>query len=369
MSEREEYLTEQIITYLGNKRSLLNFINGSIDIVMKELKKKKIDTFDAFSGSGVVSRFFKQFSNNLYVNDMEDYCYTINKCYLINENEFSHDELDYWFNYVNNLLCTQQFKTDGFIAKMYAPKDDKNIRPGERVFFTTRNAQYIDSARKYIDSVPEPYKTMLLGPLLYEASTKTNTSGVFKGFYKNSKTHIGQYGGNAENALQRILANIELKKPVLSCNNCNVHIYQGDSNKICEMIPHVDLAYLDPPYNQHPYGSNYFMLNLINNYKEPKVVSKVSGIPTGWNKSNYNKKQEALCSFKNLCRKINAEYLLISYNSEGFISFEEMIGMLEELGEVRTFDKKYNTFRGSRNLRERDIHVKEYLFLLHKEDK
>ena len=38
MSEREEYLTEQIITYLGNKRSLLNFINGSIDIVMKELK-------------------------------------------------------------------------------------------------------------------------------------------------------------------------------------------------------------------------------------------------------------------------------------------------------------------------------------------
>lgn len=41
MSEREEYLTEQIITYLGNKRSLLNFINGSIDIVMKELKKKK----------------------------------------------------------------------------------------------------------------------------------------------------------------------------------------------------------------------------------------------------------------------------------------------------------------------------------------
>ena len=24
-----------------------------------------------------------------------------------------------------------------------------------------------------------------------------------------------------------------------------------------------DLAYFDPPYNQHPYGSNYFMLNTI----------------------------------------------------------------------------------------------------------
>ncbi|MDR0684304.1 MAG: DNA adenine methylase [Spirochaetaceae bacterium] len=37
----------------------------------------------------------------------------------------------------------------------------------------------------------------------------------------------------------------------------------GDSNKIINNIPEVDLAYLDPPYNQHPYGSNYFMLNLI----------------------------------------------------------------------------------------------------------
>jgi adenine-specific DNA-methyltransferase len=40
-------------------------------------------------------------------------------------------------------------------------------------------------------------------------------------------------------------------------------VLNGDSNKIINNIPEVDLAYLDPPYNQHPYGSNYFMLNLI----------------------------------------------------------------------------------------------------------
>src|SRR5690554_4947024 len=100
MSERNEYLTEQIITYLGNKRMLLGFIGQAVKIVMEELNKKKIDVFDAFAGSGVVSRYFKQFSKNLYTNDLEDYSYTINKCYLTNENEVDKKNLKYWFNYV-----------------------------------------------------------------------------------------------------------------------------------------------------------------------------------------------------------------------------------------------------------------------------
>ena len=366
MAERKEYLTEQIITYLGNKRSLLSFIDNAVHLILKELNVDKIDTFDVFAGSGIVSRFLKQYSNNLYSNDLEDYCNTINRCYLTNEDEINKEELCYWYNHVISLLNNKPLIKNGFIARLYAPKDDMDIQTGERVFYTTRNAQYIDTARQYIDDVPEPYKTLLLGPLLYEASTKNNTSGVFKGFYKNSKTHIGQYGGDGKNALNRIMADIELKIPVLSQNSCNVNVLQGDSNVICRQLPHVDLAYLDPPYNQHPYGSNYFMLNLINNYMEPQIISNVSGIPANWNKSNYNKKTEALNSMKNLCRDLNATYILISYNSEGFITYDEMQKMLKELGEVRVFDKEYNVFRGCRNLRDRDIHVKEFLFLLKK---
>lgn len=368
MAEKKEYLTDQIITYLGNKRSLLTFIDSAVKVVLDEIGQDKIDTFDVFAGSGIVSRYLKQYSNNLYTNDLENYCFTINSCYLSNENEIDLKSLKKWFNHIKNKLDNEPLISNGFISKLYAPQDDLNIKQGERVFYTTRNARYLDSARQYLDEVPEPYKTLLLGPLLYEASTKNNTSGVFKGFYKNSKTHVGQYGGDGKNALQRILADIELKLPVLSQNNCNVHVLQGDSNIICRQIPHVDLAYLDPPYNQHPYASNYFMLNLLNDYIEPIEISKVSGIPVGWNQSNYNKKAKALESMRDLCQNINATYILISYNSEGFITFDEMVSMLETLGNVRAFDKEYNVFRGCRNLRDRDIHVKEYLFLLTKED-
>lgn len=366
LTENESYLTEQIITYLGNKRSLLSFIGTAVSLVKERLGKDKLDIVDIFSGSGVVSRFLKQHSRVLYSNDLEDYCNTINRCYLSNKDDIDYDKLNYYYISIKSILDNEPLKT-GFISEMYAPVDDKNIRKGERVFYTTRNAKYIDTARQLIETVPEPYKTLLLAPLLYEASVHNNTSGVFKGFYKNTKTGIGQYGGDGKNALKRILGNIEIKLPIFSNFSCKYEIKQKDANLLAEDLPPVDLVYMDPPYNQHPYASNYFMLNLINSYKRPDEVSKVSGIPLNWNKSQYNKKQTAHESMFDLCSKLKAKYLLISFSSDGFISKDEMVEMLSSLGEVQVLDKEYNTFRGCRNLNGRDIHVKEYLYLVDKD--
>ena len=361
--EAPTYLSEQIITYLGNKRSLLTFIESAILEVKQELNKEKLDIVDLFSGSGVVSRFFKKHSNTLYSNDMEGYCETINKCYLANVSDINVPVISEYYEDISNQLMTKPLKK-GFISEMYSPENDQNIQYGERVFYTTRNAMYIDTTRQLIEQIPEEYRPFLLGPLLYEASVHNNTSGVFKGFYKNSKTGIGQYGGDGRNALQRILADITLKMPIFSNFECDVHVYRRDSNELVKELPEVDLIYIDPPYNQHPYGSNYFMLNLINEYKRPVEVSKVSGIPVSWNKSNYNKKQLAAKCMWDLCSNIHAKYILISFSSDGFISKEEMIDMLSKLGEVRVFDKEYNTFRGCRNLNDRSIHIKEYLYLV-----
>lgn len=366
--ENDNYLSEQIITYLGNKRSLLDFIETAVKVVCSEMGKDKLSIADIFSGSGVVSRFFKQYASVLYSNDIEDYCETINRCYLANGDEVDFDELKKYYRNIKYRLDNEPLKS-GFISELYSPKDDKNILIGERVFYTTRNAKYIDTARQYIEEVPEPYKTFLLAPLIYEASVHTNTSGVFKGFYKNSKTGIGQFGGDGRNALQRILSDIELKLPILSNYSCPVHVLKEDVNVLAPKLPAVDLVYMDPPYNQHPYGSNYFMLNLINSYKMPTEISKVSGIPTDWNKSQFNKKQTAKSSMQDLCEKLNAKYLLISFSDDGFISRDEMVEMLSEIGDVRVLDKEYNTFRGCRNLNGRDIHVKEFLYLVRKREK
>lgn len=133
-----------------------------------------------------------------------------------------------------------------------------------------------------------------------------------------------------------------------------------------ESLPQIDVAYFDPPYNQHPYGSNYFMLNLILDYVPPENISRVSGIPSNWNRSDFNFREKAAVAFSSVLKKCPAKILMVSYNSEGFITFEEMMSILEELGSVTVFDQKYNTFRGCRNLADRSIHVTEFLFLVKK---
>lgn len=363
--ETAGYLTEQIITYIGNKRALLDFIGKAVCDVQSELGKEKMDIADLFSGSGIVSRYMKRFANNLWSNDLEGYCETINRCYLANMDDVDLTELNGHYLRVKKILETEPLRS-GFISELYSPVDDSDIKRGERVFFTSRNAKYIDTARQLIGEVPEPYRTYLLAPLLYEASVHNNTSGVFKGFYKNSGTGIGQYGGDGKNALSRIMSDIEIRLPIFSNYSCNVHVMREDANALARVLPLVDLAYIDPPYNQHPYGSNYFMLNLINDYERPEDISRVSGIPTDWNKSQFNKKQKSAESLRELCENIDAKYLLISFSDDGFISREEMSDMLSPLGKLRVMGRQYNTFRGSRNLSGRDTHIKEFLYLLRK---
>jgi adenine-specific DNA-methyltransferase len=371
LPENEDYLTKQIITYIGNKRSLLDFITKGIQIVQERLKKDKLDIFDVFTGSGIVARHCKKFSRLLLVNDLEKYSAITGECYLSNKNEINMRHLQ---NIYYDLLAkiTNNPLKEGIITELYSPKNDNNIKKNERVFYTRRNAMYIDTMRNLIDDVNTQYQKYFLAPLIAEASIHANNSGVFKGFYKNRETGIGQFGGSNSDALLRIKGDIILPFPVLSNFNCEYKVYNGDSNVIVKTAPEVDLAYLDPPYNQHPYGSNYFMLNLILENKYPESISKVSGIPNDWNRSAYNKKQYASTVLADLVANIKAKYILISFNSEGFISHNEMMTMLKKIGKVHILETAYNTFRGCRNLSSlaeqgvRDIHVTEYLYLLEK---
>jgi adenine-specific DNA methylase len=129
----------------------------------------------------------------------------------------------------------------------------------------------------------------------------------------------------------RIKSDITLPFPAFSNFNCEVVVYNDDSNNLVKTAPEVDLVYVDPPYNQHPYGSNYFMFNLILENKYPETSSKVSSIPKTWNRSVYHKKQYTRKALSDLCSGIKAKYILIYFNSKGFIALEEMWDMLKNI--------------------------------------
>lgn len=366
MNEDPDYLSKQLITYIGNKRALLDFIGQGLELVLKKLGRPRLSAFDVFSGSGVVSRFLKKFSHTLHVCDLESYSQVINQCYLANREDLDMKELAQSHGYLLSSVTDEHLNTSGLFQSLYAPQDDGKIQPGERVFYTSRNARYLDTLRTRITELPGSLQPFFLAPLLSEASIHANTAGVFKGFYKNSETGIGQFGGRKSDALQRILGNIELPFPVFSRFSSQVRVYRGDAGQVAPQVHDVDLAYLDPPYNQHPYGSNYFMLNLLVDYQPPRDISPVSGIPKGWNRSSYNKKILAYEALEKLVRDLNARYIMVSFNSEGFIGQTQMESLLKQYGRLETLQVRYNTFRGARNLRQRDIHVHEFLYLLEK---
>lgn len=324
-----------------------------------------LDCLDAFSGSGAVSRYLRRFSRRLWVNDLESYARVISECYLCNPGDFPKAAYDRAYGEARRLLGGE-LDEDGLIARLYAPADDEAIGPGERVFYTRRNARYLDTARRFVGGLPAELRPFFLGPLLSEASIHANTSGVFKGFYKNPDTGLGQFGGRKGDALSRIKGDIELAPPVLSRFACETKILQGDANLLCGELPDFDVAYLDPPYNQHPYGSNYFMLNLLVDYEEPAAISRVSGIPRDWRRSAYNRAGAAAAALDELVGKLKAAFVLVSFSSEGFISHEEMLGLLGKRGRVTVLERPYATFRGSRNLGGRGKSVRERLYVLEK---
>ncbi|MDX8394241.1 MAG: DNA adenine methylase [Mariprofundales bacterium] len=234
-TENPRFLSEQIITYIGNKRALLNFIGIGLEKVQcrlgKTRGKQNMRIFDVFSGSGIVARYLKKYSNSLYVCDLEHYSQALNNCYLASQPgcalQAAIKEAISFINYQ-----AVHSPEAGFIADLYSPIDDTKPQYGERVFYTRRNAEFLDTARKIIDDIDIKLQPFVLAPLIYKASVHANTSGVFKGFYKNSTTGIGQFGGNGKDALTRILGEIYIPKPVFSNYNCDVKIFCDDANNV-----------------------------------------------------------------------------------------------------------------------------------------
>ncbi len=363
VGENPEYLTRQLITYLGSKRALLGQIGAAVQQVKRKLGKDRLRVFDAFSGSGVVSRFFKAHASLLVSNDLEDYAAVTTRCYLRNKSTVDLQRVTHYVRELNAKVLSDS-SAPGFIEELYAPRDEARITKDDRVFYTKSNARRLDSYRRLIDLAPADVREMLLAPLISKASIHANTAGVFKGYYKNRHSKVGQFGGSGRDALVRIQGEIKLEVPVLSAFECDCLVLQEDANAAARRLKSLDLAYIDPPYNQHPYGSNYFMLNLLVHYQRPTDISRVSGIPTDWRRSGYNVRSQSLPLFNELLDSIDAPFLLVSFNNEGFISPADMVAALSRLGSVEVFETKYNAFRGSRNFDNRSIHVIEQLFLV-----
>ena len=376
---KNKYLKENLIAYIGNKRRLLPFIeNVFLEILDKDKNVKT--ALDLFAGSGSVSRLLKTLDLEVYSNDWEYYSYILNYAHIhINiedtKNMFLHTGgLQNTIETINNIYRIKN--KDRYISKYYSPKNDYNPDlKNERLFYTQYNGTKIDIIRHNIE---ELYKNnainqkeyfYLIASLIYEAATHTNTSGVFKAF------HSG-FGGRNKDALNRILTPISLKElPLYNGKNGYVSMLDANEFAIKNKDKKFDLVYLDPPYNQHQYGSNYHLLNTIALWDKPKINKNIyingkktdkGGIRKDWikTKSDYCYKKTAKNSLINLLENINANHIVMSYSTDGIIEFDDLISILENKGDLKIATSEYVKYRGAKRSIVNKTKNIEYLFIV-----
>lgn len=365
----DNYLKKQIITYMGNKRKLLANISNIIYKVKEELNQDTLITADAFAGSGIVSRLLKTKSNVLYTNDIAGYSKTLNSCFLFTPTKKEEQIIKHYINKANIFAYNNDNNVNipKWIRKHWAPEG--KISKSHRVYFTEKNALLIDKYMYFINTIPEKYKCFLLAQVLVQASIHNNTNGQFSAYYKD-ENGIGKYGGKKEIDIKRITKDILLEYPIFCKNNCKINISQMDTNNWIKTLPHVDVIYLDPPYNKHPYSIYYFMLDIINNWDtKMNIPDTYRGQPKNWIKSKYNSFSNAEKIFTDLIENINAKFIILSYNNKGIIPTNNIQKILNKKGKVYRISvehKTYNKLKGiaSYKREKKWEEVKEFIWLV-----
>lgn len=352
--DTEEYVFSQLIPYIGNKRKLLDIIHQAI-----KLTNIENGTFvDLFSGSTVVSRFAKKLGFRVLSNDWEPYSEQIAIGTVVLNEIPKFDNfggVEKVFDLLNNVVPVEDY-----VTKHLCPTDDEKLdHEKDRLFFMRKNGMKIDAMRELISKWVEEHKisqtefSYLMSSLLYSVSYVSNTSGVFKGFHRG-------WGGSNGTAQYRICSDISLKPPILYNNDQdNISIREDAGvlvNRLTEILGKIpDIIYLDPPYNQHPYGSNYHVLNSIALWDKPDFPEKItrgtkSAIRLDWRterKSAYNSRPKAVQEFQELIDNISSKFILTSYSTEGNIPLNEMMKILGSKGTLRVVKREYVRYRVS----------------------
>lgn len=347
----DDYVFHQLIPYLGSKRRLLDLIGTALAATGVDPCR---GTFaDLFAGSGVVSRYARQLGFHVVANDWEPYARVLNTAAIACDGPPPCRALGGYAAAIAHL--DRLPGCDGWITRHLCPTDDDRADPTrERMFYQRRNGRRIDAIREQIaiwqrsGAIDDAEASALLSPLLYQACWLANTSGVFKAY------HHG-WGGSNGTALHRIAAELRLQPARFLANGRPGQVTTLDARAAAASLGPIDIAYLDPPYNQHPYASNYHVLNSIAVWDQPELPpvqpgrGTKSAIRADWRqrRSPYNHRTTAGTALAGLLHSLQARFMLTSYSTDGTIALPELLAMHAERGALSVFCRRYKRYRTS----------------------
>jgi adenine-specific DNA-methyltransferase len=193
----------------------------------------------------------------------------------------------------------------------------------EARYFQPDNARRIDAIRAAIatrwqGSRLEP---LLLTSLIEAADRVDSTTGV-------QMAYVKQWA-------PRSFQPLELRRPVL-IDGSGTAVLGDARDAACSFGP-FDLAYLDPPYNQHRYTANYHVWETLIAGDEPQhygVACKRIDLRDPETASTFNRKREMPAALKACVETVDADVVVVSCSNEGWVGVDELRDWCEPRGHV-----------------------------------
>lgn len=286
-----------MIKYLGSKRALLPAIMSVVECLAPH------SALDLFTGTTRVGQALKRNGIETTVNDIASYSKIFGDCYVATDaREIEEKELAEALSYLQ--AVANKHPHAGYVTEVFC----QSAR-----YFQPKNGQRIDTIRETIESdfSGHPFYPILLTALIEAADRVDSTTGVQMAYLKKWSA--------------RSYKDLKLRTPELLPGIG--HCQQADALSLCDGSDKYDLVYIDPPYNQHRYFTNYHIWETLVRWDKPEhygVACKRIDSKSDTTKSIYNRKREMPNAFKKNILQAPGKSVLISYNNESWVSISQI---------------------------------------------
>ena len=294
-----------VIKYLGSKRRLVPLLQEIVGAL-----PDVTSVCDAFSGTTRVAQALKQPGVFVHANDTAPYAHVLATAYVeADATAIDTAKITAWLNELNALPGV-----DGYVTQTFCR---------ESRFFQPHNGMRIDAIRAAINDLTDDRveRAILLTSLMEAADRVDSTTGVQMAYLKS-------WAPRSHNDL-------ELRMPALTPGAGLAT--SEDAGELATTYRSYDMWYLDPPYNQHSYRANYHIWETLVRDDQPAtygVACKRTDIRD--EPSPYNYRRSAHDAFAQLLTDIQARFVMVSFNDEGFLTREDIEQMLAQRGDVVT---------------------------------
>ena len=302
-----------MIKYIGSKRRLVPALAAIAEAAGART------ALDLFTGTTRVAQAFKQRGAHVTAVDTARYAEVFARCYI----EADSDTVDHSALVAELARLDELPGRSGYVTETFCRRSR---------FFTPDNGARIDAIRDAIatDHAGTPLESLLLTSLIEAADRVDSTTGVQMAYLKQW----------APRAHQRLT----LRAPVLLAGKGRA--VRGDALDVPATLGSFDLAYLDPPYNQHRYFTNYHVWETLVAWDAPVhygVACKRIDARDPATRTPFNSRRAMPLALASVISRVDAELLVVSYNDEAWLTLDELTAMCGEGGrhvEVLAFDSK-----------------------------